>query len=196
MTSDRPRPRSRRRLTADEHALWKTVTRSVAPLRKGKRTEVDGTEAVSAPAAPAKTKSKPLVTHPAKPAARSAKPAPPALAPLARRLKQRVARGSEPIDARLDLHGLTQEQAHNALRRFLRNAQADGAKLVLVITGKGARASGFEGSERGVLKRLVPQWLQLPDMRAYVVGFEAAHVTHGGEGALYVRVRRARLLKE
>ncbi len=191
MTPDRPRPRAKRRLTADEHALWETVTQSVAPLRKRKRTEVDE-EIAPAPTVPAKPKSKPAAVHHAKTAARPAKPTPPPLAPLAHRQRRRVARGSEPIDARIDLHGLTQEQAHSALRRFLRSAQSEGAKLTLVITGKGARASGFDGSERGVLKRLVPQWLGLPDMRPFVVGFEAAHVGHGGEGALYVRIRRAK----
>lgn len=190
--TDRPRPRARRRLTADEHALWTTVTRSIKPLRKSKSAEVAEPDAIAPPVAAAKPKSKAPIVHAASPAVRPAKPGPPPLAPLARRLKQRVARGSEPIDARIDLHGLTQEQAHSALRRFLRTAQADGAKLTLVITGKGARTSGFDGAERGVLKRLVPQWLGLPDMRPYVVGFEAAHVSHGGEGALYVRVRRAR----
>ena len=101
-------------------------------------------------------------------------------------MRARVARGKEPIDARLDLHGLTQAQAHSALLRFLRNANARDARLVLVITGKG------RGGELGVLKRQVPQWLGLPEFRAFVVGFEDAHVSHGGEGALYVRVRRAR----
>jgi DNA-nicking Smr family endonuclease len=62
---------------------------------------------------------------------------------------------------------------------------------VLVITGKGARAQDERG-ERGVLKRQVPLWLKLPEFRAYVVGFEEAHIGHGGEGALYVRLRRAR----
>ena len=188
MTPDRPRPRGKRRLTADEHALWTTVTRSIAPLRKRVPTEISQVEIAVPP--PVK-KQKAAVVPAAKPAVRPAKPAPP-LAPLARRTKQRIARGSEPIGARIDLHGLTQEQAHNALRRFLRVAQSDGAKLVLVITGKGARGAGLDGLERGVLKRLVPQWLQLPDMRPLVIGFEDAHLAHGGEGALYVRVRRAR----
>jgi DNA-nicking Smr family endonuclease len=104
-------------------------------------------------------------------------------------MKQRVARGKEAIDGRLDLHGLTQSEAHATLLRFLRAASNRGARLVLVITGKGARASD---GERGVLKRQVPHWLALPEFRAFVVGFEDAHVAHGGEGALYVRVRRAR----
>jgi DNA-nicking Smr family endonuclease len=101
-------------------------------------------------------------------------------------MKQRVARGKEAIDARIDLHGLTQAQAHSALLHFLRNAHARDARLVLVITGKG------RGAEPGVLRRQVPQWLGLAEFRSLVVGFEDAHITHGGEGALYVRVRRTR----
>jgi DNA-nicking Smr family endonuclease len=101
-------------------------------------------------------------------------------------MKQRVARGKQAIDARLDLHGLTQAEAHAALLRFLRAAHARDARLVLVITGKGKQGDG----ERGVLRRQVPQWLGLPEFRTLVVGFEDAHIAHGGEGALYVRVRR------
>ncbi len=84
------------------------------------------------------------------------------------------------------MHGLTQAQAHSALLHFLHDAHAREARLVLVITGKG------RGGETGVLRRQVPQWLGLPEFRSLVVGFEDAHVTHGGEGALYVRLRRAR----
>jgi DNA-nicking Smr family endonuclease len=122
-------------------------------------------------------------------AASAATPAVPALAPLGRRMRQRVARGREAIDARLDLHGLTQSEAHAALLHFLRQANARGARLVLVITGKGRAGAG---SERGILRRQVPQWLGLPEFRAYVIGFEDAHVAHGGEGALYVRLRKIR----
>jgi DNA-nicking Smr family endonuclease len=116
---------------------------------------------------------------------------PPPLASLDRRSRQRVARGNVAIEARLDLHGMTQDRAHAALSRFLRVAQVNDARLVLVITGKGARPNERAG-ERGVLRRVVPEWLSLPEMRAYVIGFEFAHGAHGGEGALYVRIRRAR----
>ena len=74
------------------------------------------------------------------------------------------------------------------LLRFLHRAQTNGAKTVLVITGKGGRSD----SGRGVLKRQVPMWLALPEFRALVVGFADAAIGHGGEGALYVRVRRVR----
>src|SRR5262249_10896411 len=108
---------------------------------------------------------------------------------LDRRTKQRIVRGIDTIEARIDLHGRTQNDAHEALLRFLQRAQAKGAKTVLVITGKG---SGDGSRERGVLRRQVPLWLSLPEFRAYVLGIEDAHVSHGGEGALYVRMRKAR----
>jgi DNA-nicking Smr family endonuclease len=175
---------SRRRvLSQDERVLWTAITRSIAPLREGLAERDPECE-------PAAEQPRP-VTKSAKRAepAASAKPAsPPSLAPLGRRLRHRVARGKEAIDARLDLHGFTQSEAHAALLHFLRKASAREARLVLVITGKGARGEG----NRGVLKRQVPQWLALPEFRAFVIGFEDAHVAHGGEGALYVRIRRTR----
>jgi DNA-nicking Smr family endonuclease len=107
---------------------------------------------------------------------------------VGRRLRQRIARGTHAIDGRLDLHGMTQSAAHDALQRFLRAAQARGGRIVLVITGKG---SGDPTGERGVLKRQVPLWLRLAEFRSLVVGFESAGIGHGGEGALYVSLRKA-----
>jgi DNA-nicking Smr family endonuclease len=182
--------RDRSKLSAEERDLWAKITRSVAPLRQRRPAAV-----ASAPAPPAPPSRKPSapaaaraerVTH-----AAAAKPAPKPVSPLEsldRRLKQRLARGTQTIDARLDLHGKTQSEAHAALIRFLRRAQRDGARFVLVITGKGGRRD--DGGEGGVLKRQVPLWLRLPDLRPYVVGFETAHVGHGGEGAIYVRIRK------
>jgi DNA-nicking Smr family endonuclease len=117
-------------------------------------------------------------------------PAAPPLAPLGRRERSQLSRGRKEIDARLDLHGMTQTRAHRVLFGFLQRAHSEGLTFVLVITGKGK--IGAE-SERGVLRRQVPQWLSLPEFRSLVVGFEEAHIGHGGEGALYVRVRRSRL---
>jgi DNA-nicking Smr family endonuclease len=176
----------RRKLSEDERRLWSNITRSVAPLRR-KPAPLDRPQ----PTAPA-AKSKPLPAARARTAAGIAAPAPaPQLESLDRRTRQRLARGTVEIDGRLDLHGMIQSEAHLALLRFLRRAQAEGSRFVLVITGKGTRA-GADWSERGVLKRQVPLWLKLPEFRPYVSGFEDAHVGHGGEGALYVRVRRAR----
>ena len=124
---------SRRRvLSQDERVLWGSVTRSIAPLRAGAEPEPEAEMADATRPAPAKRA----------PAPEPAKPAPPPLVPLGRRLRTQVARGKQAIDARLDLHGLTQAQAHSALLHFLRTAGARGARLVLVITGKGARGDG------------------------------------------------------
>jgi len=184
---------SRRRvLSYEERVLWTTVTKAIAPLRATARLapdeETETTADVVKPPRPAgpKKASPPLASQKPAPPLASQKPAPPPLTPLSRRMKRGVARGKQAIDARLDLHGLTQSEAHAALLRFLRNAGARDARLVLVITGKG------RGAEPGVLRRQVPQWLGLPEFRSLVLGFEDAHVTHGGEGALYVRLRRAR----
>ena len=101
-------------------------------------------------------------------------------------------RGRASVDGALDLHGMTQAEAHQALRGFLRHSQARGARVVIVVTGKGARFdddAGFPG-ERGVLRRVTPHWLREPDMRSIVLGFEEAGRAHGGAGALYVRLRR------
>jgi DNA-nicking Smr family endonuclease len=144
----------------------------------------------AAPKPPAKQRAEKRVAPPA-PRVSAPPPPPPQkpIAPLDRRTKQKLARGREAIDARLDLHGMTQSEAHMALARFLRRAQGDGCKFVLVVTGKGVRGTG---ETRGVLRRQVPQWLALAEFRELVIGFEAAHVGHGGEGALYVRVRKPR----
>jgi DNA-nicking Smr family endonuclease len=182
----------RRDLSDEERDLWTGVARSVTPLRRPGRAAArsEGVGKPVAEKAHAPTPSRldrlcalvPKLPEPAKP---------PALAPLGRRAKQRVARGRDPIDARIDLHGHTQKQAHAALFRFLQRAQADGARIVLVVTGKGVGRGQRElGSEPGVLKRQVPMWLSLPEFRSFIVGFEDAHVGHGGEGALYVRLRR------
>jgi len=176
----------RRPLSREERVLWKAVTQSVVPRRKP--AEIDDEAEAPAPPAPANTP-KNVTPRETSVAPRVETRAPPPLAPLGRRMKQRVVRGKEPIDGRLDLHGLTQSEAHSTLLRFLRNAVARDARLVLVITGKGRRDG--EG-ERGVLKRQVPHWLALPEFRALVIGFENAHIAHGGEGALYVRLRRSR----
>jgi DNA-nicking Smr family endonuclease len=177
---------SKRRLSDEERVLWQGVTRSIAPLRRPLRPEsAKSAQPAAAPTAKRQPKPPPTPNSIAavKPAAR---PAPPP-APLGRRLRKRVARGAQSIDGRLDLHGLTQAEAHNALAGFLRAAQARGAGIVLVITGKGD-ATG----ERGVLKRQVPMWLRLPELRGMIAGFESAGIGHGGEGALYVRLRKGR----
>lgn len=190
MSGTDERRRRRRLLSADEQALWSTVTRAVKPLRT---TPSPAPQSASdlvpeqLPVAP-----RPVPSQPAR-LATPAPTKPPPVARLERRLKQRIARGNEPIGGRIDLHGMTQAEAHRALLSFLRGAQASGAKVVLVITGKGSRGTHRDTDRHGgVLRRQVPLWLALPECRELVVGFENAHAGHGGEGALYVRLRRRR----
>ena len=181
--------RRKRSLSDEERALWESVAKQTKPLRKKLRAaKAEG----AAPAAEALATAKPVAPPKPLPLAKISRepPAAPPLAPLGRRERSQLSRGRKEIDARLDLHGLTQMRAHRALFGFLQRAHSDGMTFVLVITGKGKM--GAE-SERGVLRRQVPQWLSLPEFRALVVGFEEAHIGHGGEGALYVRIRRSKI---
>ncbi len=185
-----PAPRRRRLLNAEERALWDAVAKQTKPLRKLPKLLMIPPAPVATPAAKSRADSK--SPSPAKSVTSrldTPKIAPP-LSPLARREKSSLSRGKKEIDARIDLHGMTQLRAHGALLNFLHRAHRDGLTFVLVITGKG-RTVGPE-SERGILRRQVPLWLSLPEFRALVVGYDEAGIGHGGEGALYVRVRRAR----
>jgi len=190
-----PPSRRRRALDAEERALWDNVTKQIKPLRKRKSKEsaaaLEAAEDVPTPqAVKAKPKTARVTESPA-PAVVAARPkAPPPLVALGRRERSHLARGRKEIEARLDLHGMTQARAHRALIGFLSRASEDGLTFVLVITGKGR--SGALESERGVLRRQVPEWLGLPEFRSLVVGFEEASIGHGGAGALYVRLRRTR----
>jgi DNA-nicking Smr family endonuclease len=190
-----PRSKSRlgfRKLRPDEEDLWSAVARTVRPLRPAApiRQIAAETEQVGKKPAARETLRR-VRSRPAfEPKSPAAPPGPPALAPIMRKERQKLARGHEMIDARIDLHGMTQTEAHAALRSLLQRSQANGAKFVLVITGKGLPNGAFDG--RGVLRRQVPLWLSLPEFRRYVAGFDVASTVHGGEGALYVRLRKAK----
>jgi DNA-nicking Smr family endonuclease len=176
-------------LSEEERALWESVARQTKPLRKKPRV-AKAPAAALAPEAPVARTASPTKPTPSAHVPKVSKAAVPPLAPLGRRERARLSRGKDEIDARLDLHGLTQVRAHRALFGFLQRAHSEGLTFVLVITGKGK--AGRAEHERGVLRQQVPHWLSLPEFRALVVGFEEAHIGHGGEGALYVRVRRSR----
>lgn len=186
--------RRRRSLQAEERALWDHVTRSIRPMRPEPPLKAPPAESnppePEATAPPEKKSPSPGPSIAAKLPPRA--PSPPPLAPIEPKLRRRLSRGAS-VDARLDLHGLTQHAAHMRLNAFLRGAQGAGHAVVLVITGKGSGGYAVIGDgERGVLRRLVPQWLAAPDLRGIVIGFETASRGHGGEGALYVRLRRVR----
>lgn len=107
--------------------------------------------------------------------------------PLEKPVKKKLAKGRLPIEARLDLHGLFQDEAHDLLLDFLLRAHERGLRHVLVITGKG-RSMGSEG----VLRRAVPMWFSKAEFRFLISTYEWAARHHGGEGAMYVRLSRGR----
>lgn len=194
----------------DDLELWRHTARSVTPLRKAKprvpevgapqdpqsqpRPRPPSIKTPPAPHSPPKTRKMP----PPQPPKRAAPQSPPPLVPIERRKARRIARGIVEIDDRIDLHGLRQVDAEHRLRAFLLGARAHGLRTVLVITGKGGKRStgtsddGIERSEPGVLRRSVPMWLEQSDLRDCVAGIAPAHVRHGGSGALYIHLRKAR----
>jgi DNA-nicking Smr family endonuclease len=184
----------RRSLSEDERALWESVAKQIKPLRGRSRVKKFAPDEFTIPASAPTAAPHPLSKRAVKPAAKSPSKrpaitnAPPPPTTLGRRERAHLSRGRKDIEARIDLHGMTQARAHHALLHFLQRASHDGLSFVLVITGKGRSSD----SERGVLRRQVPIWLSLPDFRDFVVGYDEAHIGHGGEGALYVRVRRMR----
>jgi DNA-nicking Smr family endonuclease len=169
--------------------LWARVAKTAKPL--GKQKPATAPEPTK-PSDQRPVKQAPLRQPPAK--------ALPKAAPIARgealdrETARKLARGRIAVEARLDLHGMRQRDAHAALRRFLKSAQHKGYRHVLVITGKGAepdpRRSFYEDDERGLLRQAVPHWLAAPDLAQVVVSFAPAPRRLGGEGALYVRLRR------
>lgn len=205
----------------DGERLWKRVAEGVKPLEatKHKRhakphsSPLEGemsrakrmAEGATAPAA---------VDRPAtRPAPRTfkseAKPlGPPPLVPghlagLDRRSGEKLRRGQMTVEAKLDLHGMTQEGAHATVARFIESQHAAGARCVLIVTGKGGRASDpfrpkavpgrFTFSAgRGVLKEALPRWLNEPRLRPHIIAVQPASRAHGGEGAVYVLLKRNR----
>jgi DNA-nicking Smr family endonuclease len=166
-----------RKPPADESALFRAAMRDVKPLPRRARAPAPEERKPSPPA-----ETKPLLLRPRTDgAARSAPPNP----GLDRRTAERLRRGDIPIERRIDLHGMTQDDAHAALDRFVRQAWKDGKRMLLVITGKG---SGGEG----VLRRQMPRWLVAGEHAAHLLKIESAQPRHGGSGAFYVLLRRQR----
>ncbi len=186
-----------RPLRAEEIELWLAVAKTVSPRPSRVLPQAPAPAPVEAPdAKPAAPRpiSESGAQRPKQPAA--GRPRPPSLAPLERKLRQKLSRGRIAPDAAIDLHGLRRQEAFVALRQFLGKAQREGAKVALVVTGKGGRDASdgdpFEREAAGVLRRSVPQWLRSSEYHSLVVGFEEASRPHGGAGALYVRIRRRR----
>jgi DNA-nicking Smr family endonuclease len=170
----------KRPLRHEELALWAKVAATIRPAAGRVAPTAPVMAAPPAPSpAPAKAPGKPSPPR-AKPASR---PKDAALPPIEPGRMRRLVRERDDLGPRLDLHGLTQDEARARLIGFLRRAHEDGWRAAMVITGKGSRGDG-------VLRRHAPEWLASPDLRDIVAGVAEAHRRHGGEGALYVALKR------
>lgn len=189
------KPPGQRALSKAEKDLWTHVTKDITRSTIDDAPFVAALEQLTDYVEPAKKRSPRIrttiapveLTPPPRPAS------PPALAPgqmdmMDKRTARRLKRGQLGIDARLDLHGHVQATAHRALESFLERSFYDGDRTVLVITGKGNRGTG----QVGVLKEAVPRWLNQAPIRDWVTGFSYAAVKDGGDGALYIRIKRQR----
>lgn len=199
-----PSPRRRRHLSAEDEALWSHTASTLQPIQGKKPRHHPSVAGIDdAPPFAPKTKGtgKPTVTPSPGAAAAyqapatAARPKPtPELSTFDRKAARKLRHGHIEIEARIDLHGLRQHEAHSALRQFLTSCSGRGLRWVLVITGKGGAPlhsdDGFGRSERGVLRKNVPMWLAAPELRAIVVSFTTASIPHGGEGALYIQLRK------
>ena len=169
----------KRPLKPEERHIWGMVAATVHPLPGKATPRVEPSDALPAPTMA--VAAAPFAT----PAAAGAKRPKPRsdLDPIEPRRKHRIAKAREPIGARLDLHGLDQDRARGVLERFLARAWDEGYRAVLVITGKGVQGDG-------ILKRRTPEWLAAPHLAHMVAGISDAARHHGGEGALYVALKR------
>jgi DNA-nicking Smr family endonuclease len=170
------------KLSHEDRILWSKVARTATPLRGTTPMAAlkDRVIEISDTARPSEAIAVPV---PVRPAGRGGDQG--RLHPLDQQTRNKLSKGRLPIEARVDLHGLTQAEAHNLLISFLHRAFAQGVRHVLVITGKGSSL----GSD-GILRRAVPAWFSTPPFRPLVGGYDTAARGHGGAGALYVRLRR------
>lgn len=189
----KPHKFGRRTLLPEEAELWNRVVKSIKSPSKKNNNLAPETYFAEALRAMASVDSVPAVALSTIQNIGPQTPSSP-LVPLERRQRLKVVRGKIDFDSAIDLHGMDQHQAHTALCRFMQISQAQGRRLVLVITGKGRAFHNVSSSpifaETGVLKRSVPVWLRAPELRNVILGFEEAAPHHGGEGALYVRLRK------
>lgn len=171
----------------DKH-LWEHVTKEVVPLSPGKKkAAVQSGGPVKTPPPKGKTRT-PLPKRPSTPKDT------PSSFQIDARTDSKLRRGKMPIEARIDLHGYTQDQAHTSLGRFLTKCHAQDMRCVLVITGKGVKTldEDSERPVRGVIKKMLPLWLSMSPLKSIVLKYYPAQIQDGGEGAFYIYLKRRR----
>jgi len=176
-------------LLPDFH-LWTEVTDTVLPLKPRRRTRLKAALPLP-PAGLPPTRPLRIFSQPAYQSDNAPGGAP--VGAIEPKLRQKLGRGRVPIDGTLDLHGMRQEEAYAALTRFVTARAARGDRTVLVITGKGLKKLNGDPAtivERGVLRTMLPIWLNSPELKPMVSGWDQSAQSHGGEGAWYVRLRR------
>ncbi len=178
----------------DESELWRRAMRDTRQLSQRRREAAETSEGQKADPAAGAASGRKTARQPTRAARQEPVPrTPPPPGKLDKHVVRRIKRGVQRIEASLDLHGMTQKEAHATLRRFITDTAARGCRCVLVITGKGSgsAAEAAPGAPSpGVLRREVPGWLAGPELAPLVAGFESALPQHGGVGALYVQLRR------
>lgn len=170
-------------LTDEDRILWGRVA-STVDAYPGRMEQLLENKPAAEPQAVTRPQSAPSKAPENATPASSKRPDPPrSLNPIDKPVYRKIAKGRVPLEARIDLHGMTQSEAHDLLLGFLIRAHGQGLRHVLVITGKGR-------SGDGILRRAVPQWLSSAAFRGLASGCEPAARGHGGDGALYVRLKR------
>lgn len=180
-------------LSDEDEALWAYVTRGIKPIAReapksaqppDKKEQKRGVKTDHKTVAPSELRRTEDIQHDRQP---------PGLG-LDRRSDRRLKRGQMPIEARLDLHGMTRSEARRALENFLGHAYENGKRCVLVITGKGTRRRSDDDDDRrtGILRESLPAWLSEGAAGSLVLRYHTARPQHGGEGAFYILLRRKR----
>ena len=182
---------SKKPLLPDFH-LWAEVAETVLPLKPRRRTRIK-TPLPLPPVVPPPAKPPKILVQPPYQSANTPGGMP--VGVIEPKLRQKLGRGRVPIDGTLDLHGMRQDEAYAALSRYVTARAARGDRTILVITGKGLKKLNGDPAtivERGVLRTMLPIWLNSPELKPWVSGWDQSAQAHGGEGAWYVRLRRER----
>jgi len=176
----------------EDFHLWTEVTETLLPLRPRRRVRLKAPLPLP-PAEPPVPKASKIFVMPPYQSAET--PGRQPVGVIEPKLRQKLGRGRVPIDGTLDLHGMRQDEAFASLTRYLTSRASRGDRTILVITGKGLKKVNGDPTtivERGVLRTMLPIWLNSPELRPLVAGWDQSAQHHGGEGAWYVRLKRPR----